>query len=173
MAWGFPCGRRATDPVLGWQPLVQALFGHDGELDFRHIEPAAMRGGIANIQLPQQATGFSRRKGVVQGSRRRRMQVVQDDADQSRLWEMHVSQLLPTVREVLRGPPVGDLDVPPALQGLQQHAQMTRAFPALLIVIPEQVTRPHRQGLAHLTDQLVWTLIHTDHRRPRVIGLSV
>jgi hypothetical protein len=132
-----------------------------------------MLGGVAPIQLPQQATGLHRRKGFVQSSRRMRIQVVQDYADHGRLREVHVYQLLHTIREILRGTPVGDLDVPPSLQGLKQHEQITRALPAILIIVPEQLTRYHWQGLARLADQLVRTLVNTDDRILWVLGLSV
>lgn len=44
----------------------EATVGEDAELDFRHIQPAAMLGRVVKFQPLGDAPGFRRRKGLIQ-----------------------------------------------------------------------------------------------------------
>ena len=165
MALGFPPGRWAPHPLVGRPPRVEAWLGPSSERACGPMAPAARRGGIANSQLPEPATGVRRRKGFAQGGRRRRLQVVQDHTPHGSRRALPVHHRLQPGRDVVRGTPVGDFDVPPLPGGRHQPAQRTRALPALRLGVPGRLPRHHWQGLGRLPDQWGRTLVHPDPRR--------
>ena len=44
------------------EPLPETTAGDDTELDFRHIQPAAMLGRVVKLQLPGYVPGLLRRE---------------------------------------------------------------------------------------------------------------
>jgi hypothetical protein len=48
-------------------PAVQTLAIQYPNFDFCHIEPTRMLGGVVELQAVQQAAGFRRWKGLIQG----------------------------------------------------------------------------------------------------------
>lgn len=87
---------------------------------------------------PVSATAGTLRLAEGRGQRRWgvRVQVVQHHAEHRRLRIMALHQVLHTMRKVLGRMPIGDLDVPPFLQGLNDQEEVTRARPAIFIVLP-------------------------------------
>jgi hypothetical protein len=169
----FPGGDHAADSLLVSEASVHTLGRPHGELDFRPIEPTAMLGCVVEIQRPQDATGFGRRKGRLQGRRGMRIQVIQDDTDHSRLGDMEVHQVLHPVGKILAGAPVSDLHMPPALPRLEAHQQVAGTLPALFVVVPHRLTGPHRQCLTALTDQWVELFIQADEGILGLIRLRI
>jgi hypothetical protein len=80
------------------------------------------------------------------------IQVVQHHTDHGRLREMHVHQVPHTGGEVLSCAPAGDLGMPPALQGLEEHKEVTGPLAPIFIGIPGRPTGADRSGLTHFTD---------------------
>jgi hypothetical protein len=59
-----------------WHAPVQALAAEHAQLDFRNVEPAAVLGGVVQLQLLGQAFGLGRWEGVVEGAGRVGVEVV-------------------------------------------------------------------------------------------------
>jgi len=57
------------------------LTQEHAEFGFGHIEPTSMLGGEVESQPFENAIGFSRRKGFVQGSRLMSVEVIHDQVD--------------------------------------------------------------------------------------------
>src|SRR5918999_10378 len=169
----LPSGERATDRPPVAQPPIQALGRHHRELDFGHIEPTAVLGGVVEIQLPQNAARFHGRKSGRQRGGSVRVQVIQYDANHHRVGEMDVHQVFHRLCKVVCRAPVSDLDMPPAPQRLEAQEQVTAPFPMVFVVIPRRLPRSGRQGLADLTHQLVGAFIETDYRIVGIIGLGI
>ena len=58
--------------------LLEAAARQDAELDFRHIQPTAVLGGVVKLQPLGDAPGLRRWEGLVQGRCPMSVQIVQD-----------------------------------------------------------------------------------------------
>jgi hypothetical protein len=54
---------------LVWDAAIQTLPTLNAQLDFRHIQPTAVLGGVMELQLFQPAAGLYQYKGLVQRGR--------------------------------------------------------------------------------------------------------
>jgi hypothetical protein len=86
---GVACLRPVSDNRLHTlhrgQALIQALAPQDREFDLGHVQPTAVLRRGVELQPVQHAPSLFRRKSIIQGSRRVRIQVVQDHLDQRRI----------------------------------------------------------------------------------------
>src|ERR1700722_13503389 len=82
---------------------------------------------------------------------------------------MSVRQLLENAREVRGGALVGDLDMPPALQRREQHEQVGRAIPPVLIIVSRDMPGLCLDRRARLRDQLFRGLIQAHHGTVRIV----
>lgn len=64
------------------------------------------------------------------------VQVIQDHANHPRLGETVINQILHAVGKVLGRAAGRHLEVPPALQGLQEQKQVGCPFPTVFVVLP-------------------------------------
>ena len=92
---------------------IQALAAQHTDFDFDHVQPAGVLGDIMELEPAQHPPCFTRGKGVVERARRVRRQIVQDDSDALRLWEVNVSKLAHADGEVHGGAAVADFDLAP------------------------------------------------------------
>ena len=125
-----------TDAPIPTFPAEHAQF------QFGHVEPTAMLGRVVKLQAFENAAGFGRRKGFVQGRRPMGVQVVQDDPHHIGLGIGFVHQPLHLLGEVHERAPVGDGDVPPATVRLRLSRQGSAAAAAWARVhIPQRRKR--------------------------------
>ena len=71
----------------------EALAAQDAELDLGDVQPAAVLGGVVQLQLVRQAPGLRGREGLVQGRRRVGVQVVLDQHEALGVGVAHVDEL--------------------------------------------------------------------------------
>jgi hypothetical protein len=90
-----------------------ALAAQRTDFDFDHVQLAGVLGDIMELEPAQHPPCFTRGKGVVERARRVRRQIVQDDSDALRLWEVNVSKLAHADGEVHGGAAVADFDLAP------------------------------------------------------------
>ena len=64
------------------------------------------------------------------------VQVIQDHTNHLRLGEMVIDQITHAGGKVLGRAAGRHLDVPPALQGVQEHNEVAGPFPTVLVVVP-------------------------------------
>ena len=81
----------------------------------------------------RQAPGLGRREGVVERRQFVDVEVVHDE-DDAPVREMNVGEVPEHSGEVLSGSPVGDLHMPPAVQGRRQHEEVGRSVALVLEV---------------------------------------
>ena len=132
-----------------------------------------MLGGVREIELAQNAARFRGRNGGLQCGGGVRVQVIERHTDHRRGGAMDAHQVSHTMRQAPGRASLGELDRPPALQGLEDHQQVTGTSPAMLVGVAHGLPRRGRQGSAGLTDHLVGTLIEPDQRIPGLIGLGI
>jgi hypothetical protein len=63
--------------------------------------------------------------------------------------------------------------MPPATARLEEHKQITRTVPLILIIVALGLPWLSCLRLPHFPDQLLRTLIETHHGKACVIGLSI
>ena len=77
----LPGSNLGFELLLGGDAPVEALAAQDRKLDFDHVEPAGVLGGVVEFQASQNASGFGGRECLVEGGGGVRNR--QDDADEA------------------------------------------------------------------------------------------
>ena len=147
---------------------IQALATQHTDFDFDHVQPAGALGDIMELEPAQHPPRFTRGKGVVERARRVRRQIVQDDLDALRLWEVNVSKLAHADGEVHGGAAVADFDLAPGLMHVEEDEQIGRTVALILAIVALDLARLGRDRLADLADELGRALVETDDRVLRV-----
>jgi hypothetical protein len=89
------------------------------------------------------------------------------------LGEMDIHQLWPLLSEGTRCASGRDIALAPASQGVHEEKQIGSPLAALFRVVAGRLSRSGRQRLAHCADQWPRTLLATDLRAPRILGLGI
>jgi len=111
---------------------IKALTAQDPDLDLNHVEPACMFWGVVKLQAAQHASGFSRGKGVVEGSCAVGRQIVEHDPDLRGFSEVDVRELAHAGCEVHSGAPIGDLHRAPWPMRIEKDEEIDRAVAPVL-----------------------------------------
>jgi hypothetical protein len=172
IATRFPGGDLAANRLLVSEASVHALAHHHRAPDFGHLEPAAVFGGVMNIQLPPDTARFCWRKRSIPCGRGVRVQMGQHHTDHGRLRNMDSHPVAHPVSNVLGGAPVGDLDLPPAWPRLKAHAQVADALPTIVVVIPHGLPWGDGSGLAPFAHQWIGACLATHQRIKGIVGLG-
>ena len=83
------------------------------------------------------------------------VQIILDKNDLAGVGEETVRQLFEDMRVIHRGVAVRDLDMPPALQGREQHEQIGCAVALIFIIVSRRSARFPLDRRACLGDQLL------------------
>jgi hypothetical protein len=94
-----------------------------------------------------------------------RVQVAHDQDDLLRLLVDLLDQPPHHLGEVDGGPPLGDVDGPPAQQRHGDHEQVRRPVAGVLVVEPLGLSGLGRDRLDHLADELLARLVEADQGR--------
>ena len=105
-----------------------------------------------------------RRKGLVERACRVCRQVVEHEADFLGVWEVDVDEIAHAACEVLRRPPVRDLDPAPGSVGVEEDKEIGRAVAPIFAVETLQLSRPGGNGQARLADDLGRAFVEADDR---------
>lgn len=134
---------------------VKTLRGEKTQLGFGHVQPAAVLGGIVDLEALDQAARFGGREGLVQRSWAMGVEVVlhQDDFVGGR--EVNVREVGERLGVVDRRTPIGHFHMPPTLERGEHHEQIGGAVAFIFIVKPRRPTRLHRHRHARLGNQLL------------------
>ena len=76
---------------------------------------------------------------------------------------MGVDEFAHTLGEVAGGAVLSDLDPTPAAMDIEEDEQIGRTVALIFAVIAFELPRLGRDRLTHLTDELSWALVKTDH----------
>src|SRR6266849_3301112 len=80
IALSFQCSNALAQNVHTLHPARQAASGKDSDLDFCHVKPTAMFGGVMELDALQDSACFGRLEGFVEGSGRVGIEIVLHDA---------------------------------------------------------------------------------------------
>jgi len=89
----------------------EALFGQDAQFDLGHVEPAAVFGGVADLQAIQESPRLFRREGFVQRGRRMGDVVVPNQHDFLGVRVADIHHCFDLVGQIERGLGLSDADV--------------------------------------------------------------
>src|SRR5574341_2037066 len=121
---------------------MSAEFAHeDTELNFSHVKPASVLGGVMENQASQDTIGLGGGKGLVQRSGLMSIQIVHDHIDPFRIRKGHIGQPTHLVGKVVHGALVGHCDVPPGSQRGEEHKQVTSSPASILVVHSPNLAR--------------------------------
>ena len=129
------------ESILVGETLPEAATGQDTELDFRQVQPTSVLGGVVELQPLGNPPGLGCCKGLVQGRRPVRVQIVQDQPHHLYLRVSLVHQTAYLMGEVLHGAPLGHRHVAPAGQGFTGQEQVAGALPPVLVVLTPRTPR--------------------------------
>ena len=113
------------------------------------LEPTAMLRRIGKCHLPREPACFGRRQGFIERGGRVGSEMIDDQAHPRRLWNMHVAQLLHLHGAVSLGAALGNVNVPPATQRVDEEKELGRAFAALCIIVPPGLAGPAEGPASH------------------------
>ncbi len=99
-----------------------------------------------------------------------RIEIIEHDSDHLGLGVSDIAQPVHLTGEVMHGPLFGDMDMPAAAFRFTKQKQIARPIARVLAVINLELSRLHRKGRAHLSNQLFGALIEAYDRAPGVIG---
>jgi amidohydrolase family protein len=165
----LPCGDFADEALGVVDSAIQTLAAEYADLDLDHVEPTGMLGGVVELQATQNSSGFGGRECLIEGTCRVGRQVVLYDPDARGIGIMDIDKFAHALGVVFSRPPLGDLDPAPGTMHVDADKEIDGAVAAVLVIVTFELTRPGRDRLAHLADQLDWAFIEADHR-PRGIG---
>src|SRR5688572_17462697 len=149
-----------TAPALMWS-------------SFGHVQPAAVLGGVVQLELGGQALGLGRWEGLVQGGRGVGVEVVLNQDDPLGVRIVDVDQLLDALGPVEAGAAVADHDLAPPSERLADQEQVDDALAHVLVVFFGRAPGGHRQRRRHFGEQLAAGLVQADLREPRVVRAGV
>src|SRR6187200_877074 len=132
-----------------------------------------MFGRVVEFQLLANASCFSGREGVIEGSRSMRIELIQHYPNHLGGRIILVDQPLHLVREVVFGSPLGDHQMTPARLRLTHHKEVGRPVALVFIINAGRLSGLRRQGPPGLGNQLDTLLIKVDLRTASLIGLSI
>src|SRR5262249_33295695 len=105
-----------------------------------------MLGRVMKLQFFHQAPGFCWGKSFIQRAWSMGVEVIQDDADDGRIWISHVDQPLHLVRKIVLRTPLRHGHVAPARLRFTAHEEIARTGTLVLIIDPSWTPRTDWQG---------------------------
>ena len=130
----FPGDNLFGDEVLAVDATAQALPVHDADLDFRHVQPTAVFGGVVELHSLQQPSGFRRLESFIEGGPAMGVQVVQHQTRLKGVWIAHVQDLAQTESPVNHRAPLTHEYFPPTAERLNEQNLTAHTFPFVLMV---------------------------------------
>src|SRR2546427_3878521 len=140
----FPCADLAAQPIGVVQAAIEALTIQNADVDFCHVEPTGVLGGVMELQAVQQPSRFIRRKRLVQGSPRMGVEVIEHQTHAYGLGIMRVYQFPDAFGPVPFGPACRDPYMTPSSQRFATHKLIANPFALICIVLVFDTTRVKR-----------------------------
>src|SRR5262245_16422504 len=156
-----------------WNAPVQTLPDQNTQLDFRHIQPTAVLGGVVELQLLGQPPRFLRGKGFIERGWLMGVEIVQDDPDHLRPRIALINQPLHLVSKIHFRAVRRHRDLPPARLGFTEHKQVASPFALISIIRAARVPSLHGQGSTDVGQQLFAGFVKVDLRALGIIGLGI
>jgi len=137
------------------------------------LQPAAVPGGVVQLQPIGQPLGLGRWERRIQRRGRVGVEVVLHQYDPLGIRVVDVDQLLDAVRPVDAGAPAADHDLAPASQRLAHQEQVADAPTLILVVLACRPPWRQRAERVDLAEQLAAGLVQADLRAARIMGPGV
>src|SRR5688572_17351429 len=132
-----------------------------------------MLGCEMEFQPTGNAVSLGRVKGFIQTAQRMNIEIVEHNANNLSLRKMKVNQVFKPMSKIDFSTPLSDLNLPPALKGLEGNKQIAGSLPCIFMVHPTRATRLHGKGQQDIIQELAGTFINAHQREFRVIGQSI
>ena len=151
----LPCGDFADEAVGIVDPAIQTLAAQYADLDFDHVEPTGMLGGVVELQAAQNPPGFGRRECFIEGTGRVGRQVILHDADARGFGIMDIDEFAHALGIIFRRPALGDLDLAPGPVHVDTDEEIDGAVAAVLAIVAFKLAG--WAGIGWRTSPINWT----------------
>src|SRR5215475_2747508 len=161
--------------LLGGDAPVEALAAQDRKLDFDHVEPAGVLGGVVEFQASQTASCFGGRECLVEGGGGVGWEIVLHDADVLHVWIVQIDEVAHALGVIFCCSALRHLDLAPGSMHVEDDEQIGGSLALVFAVIPFKPAGSGRHWLPDLADELGGALVETDHRARRIglLGIEV
>src|SRR5437762_2420455 len=149
--------------AIGQTP-IKALAIEDADLDFRHVEPAAVLRRVVKFNATQQGLRGGDAEHLLETDAEVGIEVIQDEMNAPRRGIDVVEQMLDEGHEVDLGTVIGHHHGTVSALRLDGDKQIAGADADILAIGLGRRTRLHRQRNAHLAEQLLALFVHADDR---------
>src|SRR5258708_10366285 len=127
---------------------VKALFGQDTQLDFCHVKPRTMRGGVMKAEPSGNPVSLNFAKDFDQRQIGMGVEVIQDHINTVSLGIQDIHQIAHGKSELAFGATAGDQDMPLSSFGFSKDKHVARAVALIFMVLSAWVTRSHGKARA-------------------------
>jgi hypothetical protein len=134
------------------------------------LQPAAVPGGVVQLQPVGSPLGLGRRERLIQRRGRVGVAVSWTNTSWSASGSWRSTRSLLGVRPVDAGAPVADDDLAPASQRLGHQEQVAHPAALVLVIVAGRPARPDRAGRGDLVEPLPAGLVQADLGAARVLG---
>src|ERR1700678_696605 len=141
----------------------------DAELRSSHVQPTAVLWRVVPFEPLNQPAGLGSGKGLVERRRLMGVEIVLHQHDFLRLRKVHVGYSFEDLSIIHGRVAIGDLDMSPAFQRGEDHEQIGRSIPFILIIVARRLPWLGRDRHTRFGDQLLRGLVHADHGILRIV----
>ena len=173
MATRFPGRDLAGHRGFIGNTSVHTLACQDCQLAFGPSQPPALYGRQMTLACAPHAARFGRGEDLIERRRRRRIEMVQDDAAPLCRRKVDIHHCGHAVGKLPLGAAWGRAERPSPLARFHPDQEMTGPMPGVCVVHTRRVPRHHRQRCMPITQQLTRAFIKADTGPLGIIGLLV
>ena len=130
---------------------------------------------IMRFQFFDQLSRFLRGKGFIQVRPCMRVEIILNQPETPCRWEMHLDNVLETLRIIQGRPLLGNFYMSPASQWVKNHEKIADSLPFICVIFPISSPRLRKQRFNPVSHQLIRPFIKTDHGTVRIkrLGLQI
>lgn len=152
---------------------VEALAAQCTQLDLRHVEPAAVLGGVVDFDLARQPLRLFRIKRLVKAGSRMCIELVHHKYQFLRSPISPANQRSDELSPFNATTVIGNPNVAPATKRLKGEEKTGNTIASVNVIVAFDRTRFHWQWFSRFSDQLLERLVHAHHGELRVVGAFV
>src|SRR3990167_4995697 len=173
VAFALPSTDLTTGGCLVRQPSPETLAIQDTDLDFRHVQPACVLGGVVEHDSSQKRGGSRGAEHLFEAPAEMRVEVVENQMNFSGGGIGAPKQSLYEADEIRFGSAFGNLHHPTPASGLYRHEYIAGALANVFVIELGRRSGFHGQRRTAISDQLLAFLVDADHGLSLPVRLRV
>ncbi len=146
---------------------------HGTQVQFGHVQPAAVVRRVMQLQLGGESSGFSGGERRIERGGRVGVELIHHQHDAVDVRILDVDQVLDAAGEIEPGALRADQHGALPLERFKRQNEIDHATPDILGIMPRWATRCGQTRRPHLAQQLATRFIETDNRPCRIVRALV